>query len=113
MGNPQPRGFRQAPLIPSGFFLCWTWLTNLREGRRRCPTRKSRSLSGNSETGGFHDHTHNEGLWVAHREFTRYSRTGGFLDHSHNEARGAIGIPWRVLPGTLEPEGFSSTPTTE
>ena len=40
MGNPQPRGLRQAPLVPSGF-LCWTWLTNLRGGgRRRCPARK-------------------------------------------------------------------------
>ena len=83
MGNPQPRGIRQAPLVPSGFI--WLDLANQPSGgRRRCPTRKSRSLSGNSETGGFHHHTHNEGLWVAHGEFARYSRTGGFLDHSHN-----------------------------
>jgi len=29
MEDPQPRGFRQAPLKPSGFF-SWTRLTNLR-----------------------------------------------------------------------------------
>jgi len=68
MGNPQPRGLRQAPLVPSGV-LCWTWLTNLRRGRRRCPARKSRSLSGNSETGGFLDHTHNEGLLLVRGGF--------------------------------------------
>jgi len=102
MGNPQPRGLRQAPLVPSGFFQLD--LANQLSGGDvgGVPPGKSGSLSGNSEPGGFHDHTHNEGLWIAHGELTRYSRTGGFLDHSRKES----------LPGTLEPEGFSSTPTT-
>ena len=72
MCNPQPRGLRQAPLIPSGFFTLDLANQPSGGGRRRCPARKSRSLSGNSETGGFHGHTHNEGLLLVRGEFKPY-----------------------------------------
>jgi len=89
MGDPQPRGFRQAPLKPSDIFFELD-LVNQPSGERwRCPTRKiTRSLNGNSKPGGFSDLTHN-----------------GTAPKRLLEAPGGLRLP-------REPDGLTSTPTT-
>jgi len=84
MGNPQPRGFRHAPLMPSGFFQLDP--ANQPAGeRRRCSTRKivevwpvtpsgegfttapttREGINGSIPgTGGFNVHTHNGWLTI-------------------------------------------------